>query len=88
MLNNCTHSVENNLIHVLIDLFTAGSDTLNSTLNFSILYLAKHPEILERVQEEIDQVIGKSRLPDVEDRKRYYCIDLTLSETDYLFLLS
>ena len=43
----------------LQDLFIAGSETTSATLSTAILYMILHPEEQEKVQKEIDQVIGK-----------------------------
>ncbi|XP_019936176.2 cytochrome P450 2J6-like [Paralichthys olivaceus] len=59
--------VEDNLVMSILDLFVAGSETTSSTLRWALLYMADNPEIQETVQAEIDRVIGKSRLPYMED---------------------
>lgn len=59
-----------NLHYTLLDLFFAGSDTLSSTLGWTFLYLAVDPKIQDKVQQEIDEVVGKSRLPCLEDKLR------------------
>lgn len=44
---------------------------IGQTLNFLWTYLMKYPEIQIKVQEEIDRVVGRSRLPTLDDRKEY-----------------
>ncbi|XP_062250673.1 cytochrome P450 2J6-like [Platichthys flesus] len=58
---------EENLVMSILDLFVAGSETTSSTLLWAFLYMANNPEIQEKVQAEIDRVIGQSRLPYMED---------------------
>ncbi|CAB1444503.1 unnamed protein product [Pleuronectes platessa] len=60
---------ENNLVMCSFDLFGAGTETTSTTLRWALLYMTKYPEIQEKVQAEIDQVIGQSRQPCMEDRK-------------------
>ncbi len=55
---------------VCLDLFTAGSETTANTLDFAILYMLRNPAVQKKVQEEIDNVVGSSRLPDNKDRQR------------------
>ncbi|XP_039591019.1 cytochrome P450 2J2-like isoform X2 [Polypterus senegalus] len=59
---------EENLCCCTMDLFGAGTETTATTLRWALLYMAKYPHIQQKVQEEIDQVIGPSRVPSMEDR--------------------
>ncbi|XP_078525894.1 cytochrome P450 2J2-like [Lissotriton helveticus] len=60
---------EENLAQCTLDLFFAGTETTSTTLRWAILYMAVNTEIQEKVQAEIDQVIGHSRQPLTENRK-------------------
>ncbi|XP_056268961.1 cytochrome P450 2J2-like [Pseudoliparis swirei] len=59
---------EENLVVCVLDLFFAGSETISTTLRWAFRYMVKHPEIAAKVQAEIDEVIGTSRQPSMEDR--------------------
>uniref|UniRef100_A0A8D2Q5V9 Cytochrome P450 2J2-like n=1 Tax=Varanus komodoensis TaxID=61221 RepID=A0A8D2Q5V9_VARKO len=61
---------EEGLLHCALDLFFAGTETTSATLRWALLYMALHPDIQARVQEEIDTVIGQSRQAALEDRDR------------------
>ena len=56
-----------NLKNTLFDLFLAGADTTSSTLNWAMLYMILHPEVQEKVRQEIKTNIG-ARVPKVNDR--------------------
>jgi len=56
------------LTNTMMDLFLAGSETTSTTLTWAILYMAREPGIQKRVQDEIDQVVGRSRLACSADR--------------------
>ncbi|XP_066489192.1 cytochrome P450 2D14-like [Tiliqua scincoides] len=57
-----------NLSFVIADLFSAGTETTTTTLRWGLLYMILHPSVQTKVQEEIDEVIGKNRSPKMEDQ--------------------
>ncbi|XP_048052251.1 cytochrome P450 2J4-like [Megalobrama amblycephala] len=57
-----------NLFICTLDLFVAGTETTSTTLYWGLLYMIKYPEIQAKVQEEIDRVVGGSRLPSFSDK--------------------
>ncbi|KAM4641216.1 cytochrome P450 2G1-like [Discoglossus pictus] len=69
-----------NLISTVTDMFLGGAESTGITLNFGLLILAKYPEIQAKLQEEIDQVIGRSREPVVEDRNQMPYMNATIHE--------
>lgn len=46
------------LRNVIIDLFFAGAETTSTTLTWTMLYMAKYPEIQKKVQQELDKIPG------------------------------
>ncbi|XP_038076158.1 cytochrome P450 2J6-like [Patiria miniata] len=63
-----SHLNETNLLYTVNDLFSAGSETTVTTMEWCLLYMAIHPEIQQRVQAEIDAVVGRNRLPRLADK--------------------
>ncbi|XP_021956777.1 cytochrome P450 2J3 [Folsomia candida] len=57
-----------NLVYTMLDLFIAGAETTSTTLTWMFLLLALNPQPQEKLFEEIDSVVGKSRLPSLHDR--------------------
>uniref|UniRef100_UPI00358FEDFD cytochrome P450 1A1-like n=1 Tax=Myxine glutinosa TaxID=7769 RepID=UPI00358FEDFD len=50
------------------DLFGAGFDTISTALSWSLLYLAKFPEIQEKIQKEIDATVDRTNFPRLTDK--------------------
>ncbi|XP_043945727.1 cytochrome P450 2K1-like isoform X2 [Protopterus annectens] len=65
---------DKNLVETTATLFVAGTETATRTLRWSLLLMAKYPEIQKKVQNEIDKVVGSERFPSTKDRKNLpYC---------------
>lgn len=69
-----------NLISTVFNLFLGGTETTSSTIRFALSVLIKYPEIQEKMQQEIDSVIGQERFPFMEDRKSLHFVDAVLHE--------
>ncbi|XP_068135959.1 cytochrome P450 2M1-like isoform X2 [Hyperolius riggenbachi] len=59
-----------NLVATAFEMFIAGTDTTASTLQYSLLVMMKYPHIQDRIQMELDEVIGSDRLPGIADRSQ------------------
>ncbi|XP_071943152.1 vitamin D 25-hydroxylase-like [Antedon mediterranea] len=62
------------------DMFNAGTETSANTLKWAVLYLALYPEIQVKVQDEMDLVIGRKRMPLLSDRSQLPYTMATLAE--------
>ncbi|NXM67268.1 CP2J6 protein, partial [Serilophus lunatus] len=61
---------EENLIQTICDLIIAGTETTATTLRWALLFMVIYPDIQERVQKELDAVLGCSHVFCYEDRKK------------------
>ncbi|KAM4710368.1 cytochrome P450 2J4-like [Discoglossus pictus] len=61
---------EGNMIQMVVDLFTAGTETTATTLQWSLLLMVAHPDIQKKVQDELDTVLEGSQVFYYEDRKK------------------
>ncbi|XP_038058681.1 cytochrome P450 2J6-like [Patiria miniata] len=62
------HLTEHSFTGTVGNLFGAGTETTGTTLQWALLYMAVYPEIQQRVQAEIDAVVGRNRLPRMADK--------------------
>ncbi|KAK7801143.1 hypothetical protein U0070_007057 [Myodes glareolus] len=65
--NQHTEFHDQNLMMSMMSLFFAGTETSSTTLCYGFLLLLKYPHVAEKVQKEIDQVIGSHRPSTLED---------------------
>ncbi|XP_050671896.1 farnesoate epoxidase-like isoform X2 [Leptidea sinapis] len=63
------------------DLLEAGVETVSNTIVFMLLYLVRAPEVRTRLQDEIDRVVGTTRLPSLSDRSRMVYTEAVILET-------
>ncbi|XP_054838734.1 cytochrome P450 2J2-like isoform X2 [Eublepharis macularius] len=66
---NSTYN-EENLSQCIFDLFAAGTETTANTLLWALVLMANHPDIQEKVQKEIDDVLGSSQSFSFQDWKK------------------
>ena len=59
-----------NMKILMLDLFIAGTETTSTSLIWLILLLATHPEIQEKVQQEIDAHVPRGEMPSMEHRTK------------------
>lgn len=68
------------LVQVMADMFSAGEETVKTCLLWALVYLLRHPKIMRKVQDELDAVVGRSRLPCLEDQQHLPYTEATLCE--------
>ena len=54
---------EDQLVASIRDLYLAGTETTATTLTWVFLLLCKHPDKQEKMQNEIDRVLGQGGVP-------------------------
>eukprot|EP00058_Branchiostoma_floridae_P014115 XP_002599603.1 hypothetical protein BRAFLDRAFT_58542 [Branchiostoma floridae] len=68
------------LTYLIADLFSAGTETSSLTLCWGFLYLTAYPDVQEKVQAELDRVVGRDRPPAFSDRINLPYTEATIME--------
>jgi len=61
-------------------MYAAGSDTTQTAAIRFILAMALHPDVQQKAQEELDRVVGSSRLPNLSDKDNLPYIECIFKE--------
>lgn len=56
-------------------------DTVRNMLLWIFVFMLRNPEAMKRVQEELDHVIGRGRLPSIEDLQYLPVTETTILES-------
>ncbi|KAK3578379.1 hypothetical protein CHS0354_025473 [Potamilus streckersoni] len=68
-------------LYILIgDLFGAGSETTATSIRWALLNFLHFPEIQKKCFEDIDQVVGRERLPNLKDKEQLPYLEATILE--------
>ncbi|KAG6529048.1 flavonoid 3'-monooxygenase CYP75B137-like [Zingiber officinale] len=72
---------DTNIKALLLNLFTAGTDTSSSTVEWALAELIRHPAVLRRAQAELDVAVGKARLVQEADLPDLPLLQAVVKET-------
>ncbi|XP_011861919.1 PREDICTED: cytochrome P450 18a1 [Vollenhovia emeryi] len=65
---------------IMGDLFSAGMETVKTTLEWCVVFMLHYPEAAKAVQDELDAVVGRSRLPTLKDSESLPITNATIHE--------
>uniref|UniRef100_A0A8C7XW34 Cholesterol 24-hydroxylase n=1 Tax=Oryzias sinensis TaxID=183150 RepID=A0A8C7XW34_9TELE len=80
-----TEEDEEFMLDNFVTFFIAGQETTANQLAFCIMELARHPEILEELRKEVEEVIGMKREINYEDLGKLVYLSQVLKETLRLY---
>nr|XP_046228441.1 cholesterol 24-hydroxylase-like [Scatophagus argus] len=80
-----TQEDEEFMLDNFVTFFIAGQETTANQLAFCIMELAKHPDILEKVKKEVDDVIGMKQDISYDDLGQLVYLSQVLKETLRIF---
>ncbi|KAJ3613775.1 hypothetical protein NHX12_020021 [Muraenolepis orangiensis] len=63
------------------DLIGAGQDTVSTLMQWILLLLVTYPDVQAKLHDLVDRVVGRDRLPSLEDRSRLAYLDAFIYET-------
>ncbi|OAE25045.1 hypothetical protein AXG93_1939s1020 [Marchantia polymorpha subsp. ruderalis] len=67
--------------YLILDIVAAGTDTTSGTIVWGMTELLRHPNIMERLQSELDDVIGKERMVEEADLRNLEYLQAVVKET-------
>ncbi len=65
---NYTKLDEESMMHTISQLFAPGTDTTSATLQWGLAYMVAYPQVQTRIQNELDEAVGRNRLPKLSDK--------------------
>ncbi|VVB02811.1 unnamed protein product [Arabis nemorensis] len=71
----------NDIEHFILDLFTAGTDTSSSTVEWAMTELLRNPKTMTKTQAEIDRVIGQNGVVQESDISELPYLQAVVKET-------
>jgi len=80
------------LVSTVIDLFAAGTETASSAIRWAVLYLARQPDLQEKIYQELKAGMSddanNNKLPSYSDRAQFPLTEATIMETQRIASLS
>ncbi|XP_020913346.1 steroid 17-alpha-hydroxylase/17,20 lyase [Exaiptasia diaphana] len=83
-----TQITEDHVVMTMNDTFAAGMETTSVQILWFLYFMIRHPDIQEKVQEELDTVLGKDSYAGWEDRTRLNYTFATIQEVARLATLA
>lgn len=75
---------EEQLKFFIIDIFAGGTETSSKTIRWALLYMIHYPEVQDKVQVELDDVLGTDGIISTEDKSKLPYTVATLQEIERL----
>ena len=72
---------DKNIVGAMTDLFVGSIATTSSSIEWYLLYMIAYPDIQQKVQDEIENVVGNNRYPTLEDRENLPYFQATILES-------
>ncbi|KAL7104476.1 hypothetical protein ACP275_08G247300 [Erythranthe tilingii] len=66
---------------VLLDMLLGGTDTSSATIDWALAELIRHPQIMKKLQQELEQVVGLDQYVEESHLEKLDYLDSVLKET-------
>uniref|UniRef100_A0A182WIH0 Cytochrome P450 n=1 Tax=Anopheles minimus TaxID=112268 RepID=A0A182WIH0_9DIPT len=73
---------DSQLVSLCLDLFQASIETISSVLGFAFQYMLHYPDVMQKVQRELDAIVGPDRLPTANDRSQLPYTEAVILEVE------
>ncbi|XP_026429032.1 cytochrome P450 71A1-like [Papaver somniferum] len=73
--------VRDNIKAIVMDLFIAGTDTISIVVEWAMVQLLMHPEMMKRAQEEVRRVVGNKSRVHEDDTHHMHYVKCVVKET-------
>jgi len=85
-VNGSTNEVlsDENMFRVIMDIFSAGTETTATTMTWVTLFVSTHPHVLQKCQEEVDRIVGQGRMVNLVDKPNMPYMMATIHEAQRL----
>ena len=65
---------------MMVDVILGGADTTSGFFNWFILYMILHQDLQKKIQQEMDEVVGRDHLPSLKDIPNMHWLQATVCE--------
>ncbi|MCD7463348.1 hypothetical protein HAX54_050376 [Datura stramonium] len=65
---------------ILLDLLVASTDTISTAVDWILSELLRHPKVMKKLQNELEQVVGINRMVEESDLERLEYLDMVIKE--------
>jgi cytochrome P450 len=76
------HNIDRtNIKAILLDMIVGSIDTSATTIEWALSELLRHPRVMKKIQDEIQNEVGNKRVVEEKDLKKLDYLDMVVNET-------
>ncbi|CAN6691343.1 unnamed protein product [Malus baccata var. baccata] len=70
-----------NIKAIMLDMFAGSMDTTSTTVEWALSEVMTHPQVMKKVQKELENVVGLNRMVEESDLEKLEYLDMVVKET-------